>query len=180
MRVGWDVQLAGWRAGCRRRRPAGSGMARNRARARLNWVSQGQRWGQMQGGRRAERVSRPAIEKNRRRRVLSVASCSPRPMRAVQRSRLCAITWIASQAAFLGHPGESPRGWIHIMTPVRSKSGINMQRNSGCGDHGAVLRLRVAAFKIPAARFSKKRLLDDGDSRRTSASSDVRMNCSGS
>ena len=66
------------------------------------------------------------------------------------------------------------------LNPVRSKSGINMQRNSGCGDHGAVLRLRVAAFKIPAARFSKKRLLDDGDSRRTSASSDVRMNCSGS
>ena len=24
---------------------AGSGMARNRARARVNWVSQGQRWG---------------------------------------------------------------------------------------------------------------------------------------
>ena len=70
--------------------------------------------------------------------------------------------------------------WLYGMTTVRSKSGINMQRNSGCGDHGAVLRLRVAAFKIPAARFSKKRLLDDGDSRRTSASSDVRMNCSGS
>ena len=29
--------------------------------------------GQMQGGRRAERVSRPAIEKNRRRRVLVVS-----------------------------------------------------------------------------------------------------------
>ena len=28
-----------------------------------------------------------------------VTSCSPRPMRAVQRARLCAITWIASQAA---------------------------------------------------------------------------------
>ena len=58
----------------------------------------------MQGGRRAERVSRPAIEKNRRRRVLLVASCSPRPMRAVQRSRLCAITWIASQAALAAKP----------------------------------------------------------------------------
>ena len=28
-----------------------------------------------------------------------VTSCSPRPMRAVQRARLCAITWTASQAA---------------------------------------------------------------------------------
>ena len=42
--------------------------------------------GQMQGGR-AERVSRPARAKNRRRRVLVVTICSPRPMRAVQRAR---------------------------------------------------------------------------------------------
>ena len=43
-------------------------------------------------------MSRPAREKNRRRRVLVVAVCSPRPIRAVQRARLCAITCIASQA----------------------------------------------------------------------------------
>ena len=48
---------------------------------------------------RAERVSRPAREKKRRRRVLVVTSCSPRPMRAAQRARLCASTWTASQAA---------------------------------------------------------------------------------
>ena len=35
---------------------AGSGMARNRAKARLNWVSQGQRWGRCRVRRRAERV----------------------------------------------------------------------------------------------------------------------------
>ena len=70
------------------RRQAGSGIARSRARARLNWVSQGQRCGRCRVRRRAERVSRPAREKNRRRRVLVVAICSPRPIRAVQRARL--------------------------------------------------------------------------------------------
>ena len=76
------------------RRQAGSGRARNRAKARLNWFSQGQRWGRCRVRRRAERVSRPAREKKRRRRVLVVTSCSPRPMRTVQR----AITCTASQA----------------------------------------------------------------------------------
>ena len=63
-----------------RRRQAGSGRARNRARALLNWFSQGQRWGRCKVRRRAERVSRPAREKKRRRRVLVVTSCSPRPI----------------------------------------------------------------------------------------------------
>ena len=69
-------------------------MARSRARARLNWVSQGQRWGRCRVRRRAERVIRPAREKNRRRRVLVVTTCSPRPVRAVQRARLCALRTI--------------------------------------------------------------------------------------
>ena len=81
------------------RRQAGSGIACSRARARLNWFSQGQRRGRCRVRRRAERVSRPAREKKRRRRVLVVTICSPRPMRAVQRARLWAITWAASQAA---------------------------------------------------------------------------------
>ena len=86
-RVGGDVGSA-----ADGRRQAGSEMARNRARARLNWVSQGQRWGRCKVRRCAERVSRPAREKKRRRRVLVVTIRSPRPMRAVQRARLCAIT----------------------------------------------------------------------------------------
>ena len=45
-------------------------MARSRARARLNWVSHGQRLGRCRVNRRAERVSRPT-----------------RAMRAVQRAR---------------------------------------------------------------------------------------------
>ena len=46
------------------------------------------RWGRCRVRRRAERVSRPAREKKRRRRVLVVTRRSPRPMRAVQRARL--------------------------------------------------------------------------------------------
>ena len=80
-------------------RQAGNGRARNRARARLNWVSQGQRFGRCKVSWRAERVSRPVREKKRRRRVLVVTTGSPRPMRAVQRARLWAITCTASQAA---------------------------------------------------------------------------------
>ena len=74
------------------RRQAGSGRARSRARARLNWVSQGQRCVRCRVRRRAERVSRPARPKKRRLRVLVVTIYSPRPIRAVQRARLCAIT----------------------------------------------------------------------------------------
>ena len=93
---GWEVWWMGRHQRCRQ---AGNGRARNRARAPLNWFSQGQRWGRCKVRRRAERVSRPAIEKKRRRRVLVVTTCSPRPMRVVQRARLCAITWTVSQAA---------------------------------------------------------------------------------
>ena len=49
-------------------RQTGSGIARSRARAQLNWVSQGQRCGRCRVRRRAEWVIRPAREKNRRRR----------------------------------------------------------------------------------------------------------------
>ena len=60
-RVGGDVRLSvGWLRH-RRSRQAGSGTARSRARARLNWASQGQRWERCKVRRRADRVSRPAI-----------------------------------------------------------------------------------------------------------------------
>ena len=111
---------------------------------------------QSEAARRAERLSRPAIEKKRRRRVLVVTTCSPRPMRAVQRARLCAITWTASQAAlaakrkaagsaFLGHPRESPRGRIHIMTLARIRWGINRVRPH-----------RVSAQAVSRARVRRR------------------------
>ena len=108
------ARMAGQRAG--RRRQAGNGRARNRARAPLNWFSQGQRWGRCKVRRRAERVSRPAIEKNRCRRVLVVTTGSPRPMRAVQRARLCAITWTASQAALAAKRPERGDGSVQRRT----------------------------------------------------------------
>ena len=96
-RVCRDVGLAGGSVADGRRQ-VGSGMARSRARARLNCSSQGQRRGRCRVNRRAERVIRPAKAKTRRLSVLVVTICSPRPMRAVQRARLCAITCTASQA----------------------------------------------------------------------------------
>ena len=103
-------RMAGqWQMGCRQ---AGNGRACNRVRASLNSASQGQRCGRCKVRRRAERVSRPAREKKRLRRVLVVTTCWPRPMRAVQRARLWAITWTANQAPFgmLRIGGEAARG----------------------------------------------------------------------
>lgn len=93
-------------AGCQE----GSGRARNRARALLNWFRQGQPWGRCRVMRRALRVMRPAREKKRRRIVLVVVTGSPSPMRVVQRAKLCAMTryrvrgglCTASQAALAG------------------------------------------------------------------------------
>ena len=73
-RVCGDVGLAGGSVADGRRQ-AGSGMARSRARARLNCSSQGQRRGRCRVNRRAERVSRPAKAKTRRLRVLVVTIC---------------------------------------------------------------------------------------------------------
>ena len=99
-RVGGDVQLAGWRVSGRQA-PSGrkwQGSQSSEGATELGFPRP-VLW-KMQSERRAERVSRPAIEKKRRRRVLVVTTCSPRPMRAVQRARLWAITYTASQAAF--------------------------------------------------------------------------------
>ena len=58
-RVGGDVQLAGTLGQLQAGRQAGGGMARSRARARLNWVSQGQPWGRcrVKSARRAGEAS---------------------------------------------------------------------------------------------------------------------------
>ncbi len=92
------ARLRGRWVSCRAGRQAGNGMACSRAKARLNWVSQGQRRGRCKVRRRAERVIRPTRAKTRRLRVLVITVRSPRPIRVVQRARLCAITWTASQA----------------------------------------------------------------------------------
>ena len=94
-------------------------MARNRAKAERNWVSQGQRLGRCSMRRRALRVMRPAREKRRRRRVLVVATVSPRAMRPVQRARLWAMTCTASQAPLAGNRPEGR--WLRPMPYFRSR-----------------------------------------------------------
>ena len=73
-RVCGDVGLAGGSVADGLRQ-AGSGMAHSRAKARLNFSAQGQRFGRCRVNRCAERVSRPARVNTRRLRVLVVTIC---------------------------------------------------------------------------------------------------------
>ena len=70
-RPGWR-EIAGTLGQLQAGRQAGNGMACSRAKARLNWVSQGQRRGRCKVRRRAERVIRPTRAKTRRLRVLVI------------------------------------------------------------------------------------------------------------
>ena len=79
LRGGWVVW---WMV---RRRQAGDGRARNRARARLTGFP-GPVLGKMQSEAARLAGEPSAREKKRRRRVLVVTTCWPRPMRAVQRA----------------------------------------------------------------------------------------------
>ena len=115
---GWR-EIAGTLGQLQAGRQAGSGMACSRAKARLNWVSQGQRRGRCKVRRRAERVIRPTRAKTRRLRVLVITVRSPRPIRAVQRARLCAITCTASQAPLAA---KRPEGrWFSPTPYLRSR-----------------------------------------------------------
>ena len=75
-RPGWR-EIAGPLSQLQAGRQAGNGMACSRAKARLNWVSQGQRRGRCKVRRRAERVIRPTRAKTRRLRVLVITVRSP-------------------------------------------------------------------------------------------------------
>ena len=116
-------------------------MARSRAMARVNWVSQGQCWGRCRVRRRAERVIRPTRAKTRRLRVLVVTVRSARPMRAVQRARLCAITCTASQAPLAA---KRPRGEM-------VESDAVFQVSNGVLDLGvaAMIGLQFQGFPVP-------------------------------
>ena len=120
---GWR-EFAGTLGQSQAGRQAGSGMARSRAKARVNWDSQGQRRGRCRVRRRAERVIRPTRAKTRRLRVLVVTVRSPRPIRAVQRARLCAITCTASQAPLAA---KRPDGMWFSPTPyLRSRMAFSI------------------------------------------------------
>ena len=67
-------------------------------------------------------MSRPARAKTRRLSVLVVAIRSPRPMRAVQRAKLWAITCIANQAPLAAkHPDGM---WVQPDTVLEVSDGI--------------------------------------------------------
>ena len=118
------------------RSQAGSGRDRSRARAPLNWASQGQRWGRCKVRRRAERVSRPAREKKRRRRVLVVSTGSPRPMRVVQRASNC----VGCQERWAISAGHEPRHVELFLTMAfRMVSSLRMQAT------------KATFFALPAA-----------------------------
>ena len=110
------------------RRQAGSGRARKPCQGATELVSQGQRWGRCKVRRRAERVSRPAREKKRRRRVLVVTSCSPRPMRAVQRASNC----VGCQERWAISAGHEPRHVELFLTMAfRMVSSLRMPSDQG-------------------------------------------------
>ena len=107
------------------------GMACSRAKARLNWVSQGQRRGRCKVRRRAERVIRPTRAKTRRLRVLVITVRSPRPIRAVQRARRHHLD---RQPGAVG--GEAPRRHVvQLLEVARSRP-----RRGGDGPPASVSR----------------------------------------
>ena len=131
-RVCGDLRLAGWLVSCRR---APSGWEWNRSQPCQGATELGfprPMLGKMQSeaARRAGELSRPAREKNRRRRVLVVAIRSPRPSRAVQRARLWAIVWTASQAALAA---KRPEGRWFSPTPYLSRVSHSRSRRGGDG-----------------------------------------------
>lgn len=111
-------------AGRQRPGQARSGIARSRARAVLNSIAHGQRFGRWSLTRRAERVSRPATANSRRRSVLVVTIPAPRPIRAVQRARLWAITWTASQAPLAANLPDGR--WLRPTPYLRSRMAFSI------------------------------------------------------
>ena len=83
-----------------------------------------------------------------------VTSCSPRPMRAVQRAKLWAMTWTASQAPFgrLRIGGETARGEVIEPDAV-------LQVADGVLDLGvaAMVGLEVQGISVPVGRVSPSR-----------------------
>ena len=94
-------------------------------------------------------MSRPAMEKKRRRRVLVVTICSPRPLRAVQRARLWAITCTASQAPLAG---KRPEGrWFNPTPYLRACPALDAGSPDGVLDLGVapMVGLQFQGFPLP-------------------------------
>ena len=102
---------------------AGSGMAHSRAMARVNFLPTANA-GEDQGkaARRAGDPSPPSERRTAALRVLVVAIRSPRPMRAVQRARLCAILPVPASHGAVG--GELPSSGMWFSPTPTSRSAI--------------------------------------------------------
>ena len=98
---------------------AAMGMARSRASPARKRSAQGQRAGRWSVTRRAERVSRPGSPNSCRRSVRVVTMPSPRPMRAVHRATLWAITATASQAPLAANRPDGR--WLRPTPSLRSR-----------------------------------------------------------
>ena len=118
-RPGWR-EIAGTLSQLQAGRHAGNGIACSSGLVRrLKWVSQCQRRGRCKVRRHAERLIRPTRAMTCRLRVLEITVRSPRPIRAVQRARLCAITWTASQAPLAAKRADGM--WFSPTSYLRSR-----------------------------------------------------------
>ena len=109
VRVCGDVQLAGWRVSGGRAPSGGERQRSESSEGATELGFPGPTLGQMQS-EAARRAGEPSGPWKRSGVAGSwvVTICSPRPMRAVQRARLWAITCTASQAPLAGE--TAPRG----------------------------------------------------------------------
>ena len=123
---GWR-EIAGTLVQLQAGRQAGNGMACSWAKARLNWVFQGQRRGRCKVRRRAERVIRPTRAKTRRLRVLVITVRSPRPIRAVRPVTMAAR--IAPTCAT--SPPTGPPTTEGDLLPARGRGGDGRARGHG-------------------------------------------------
>ena len=107
---GWR-EFAGTLGQLQAGRQAGNGMACSRAKARLNWVSQGQRRGRCKVRRRAERVIRPTRAMDR-----TLAGYSTGEARTIGSSNTHPLTrstglWKQALARPVANWQASPRSW---------------------------------------------------------------------
>ena len=144
-----ELRCAGWRENTQQGTLSDRAGTSLRGSSVVRWVGRsptvpsGREWNGSQSGQGAAELlsPRPAIrkmqgqpacragepsgqEKNRRRRVLVVAIRSPRPIRAVQRARLWAIVWTASQAPLAA---KRPEGrWFSPTPYLRSRMAFSI------------------------------------------------------
>ena len=103
---------------------AGNGMACSRAKARLNWVSQGQRRGRCKVRRRAERVIRPGVSRGKTLGPPEGLGGRPRPMRARPAGQVMRHHWTARAPL----AAKRPDLWFSPTPYLRSRMACGPRR----------------------------------------------------